>query len=159
MSSVKIPNSVTCIGDGAFKDCSALTSIHIPNSVTEMGMNPFIGCPYIKIEVDNDNPNFTIKQSVLYTKDGQKLISYLPGLARSRFEIPESVSVVGAYSFSDCDNLSEIILPSELKSIEDGAFEYCDNLTEIDIPNSVINIGVGVFDMCTSLVKAKLRFS
>ena len=36
-----IPNSVTSIGDGAFYDCSSLTSITIPNSVTSIGEEAF----------------------------------------------------------------------------------------------------------------------
>ena len=39
-----IPNSVTEIGYGAFRDCSELTSITIPNSVTSIGDYAFDGC-------------------------------------------------------------------------------------------------------------------
>ena len=39
-----IPNSVTSIGDGAFCDCSSLTSVTIPNSVTSIGNWAFEGC-------------------------------------------------------------------------------------------------------------------
>uniref|UniRef100_UPI004028F31B leucine-rich repeat domain-containing protein n=1 Tax=Prevotella sp. TaxID=59823 RepID=UPI004028F31B len=36
-----IPNSVTTIGEGAFKGCHFLTSIKIPNSVTTIGEGAF----------------------------------------------------------------------------------------------------------------------
>ena len=39
-----IPNSVANIGEGAFRDCSGLTSIDIPNSVTNIGRYAFGGC-------------------------------------------------------------------------------------------------------------------
>ena len=156
LKSVKIPNSVTHIGGLAFRDCSALSSIHIPNSVTEMGPNPFVGCPYINIQVDEDNPNFFVDNRVLYTKDGHELISYISGLANMQFEIPESVSIIGAYSFYDCKNLTEIILPSGLNQIEDNAFEGCESLAKIEVPNSVENIGMGVWGRCTNLEKVSL---
>ena len=42
--STTIPNSVTSIGDYAFRDCSSLTSITLPNSVTSIGCYAFGNC-------------------------------------------------------------------------------------------------------------------
>ena len=39
-----IPNSVTTIGNSAFKRCSSLTRINIPNSVTTIEDYAFLGC-------------------------------------------------------------------------------------------------------------------
>ena len=39
--SYTIPNSVTSIGDYAFRGCTGLTSITIPNSVTSIGKHAF----------------------------------------------------------------------------------------------------------------------
>ena len=44
LSSVSIPNSVTVIGGYAFGECSNLTSIAIPNSVTAIGDHAFRYC-------------------------------------------------------------------------------------------------------------------
>jgi hypothetical protein len=41
---VTIPNGVTSIGEGAFEDCTGLTSITIPNSVTSIGDDAFKWC-------------------------------------------------------------------------------------------------------------------
>ncbi len=43
-SSIKIPNSVTTIGELAFSTCDSLTSIEIPNSVATIGDSAFDGC-------------------------------------------------------------------------------------------------------------------
>ncbi|MGN1065620.1 MAG: leucine-rich repeat protein [Thermoguttaceae bacterium] len=42
---MKIPSSVTSIGDGAFDNCPSLSSIKIPSSVTSIGDGAFDGCP------------------------------------------------------------------------------------------------------------------
>ena len=44
LTSITIPNSVTSIGGAAFMDCSGLTSITIPNSVTSIGSSAFANC-------------------------------------------------------------------------------------------------------------------
>ena len=49
-----IPNSVTCIDDGAFYNCTSLVSINIPDSVRRIGHLAFWGCTSLtKIEVPN----------------------------------------------------------------------------------------------------------
>ena len=41
---VIIPDFVTEIGEGAFKECRELISVVIPKSVTKIGMNAFAFC-------------------------------------------------------------------------------------------------------------------
>ena len=44
LTSVTIPNSVTSIGGSAFTMCTGLTSVTIPNSVTSIGRGAFYSC-------------------------------------------------------------------------------------------------------------------
>lgn len=55
LTSINIPNSVTSIGLGAFQDCTSLTSINIPNSVTTIGNNAFDGCTNLTIYCEQDS--------------------------------------------------------------------------------------------------------
>jgi hypothetical protein len=48
MKSITIPNSVTEIGMGVFKDCMGLTSITLPESVTKIGYNTFPSAHHTK---------------------------------------------------------------------------------------------------------------
>ncbi|MBR6751333.1 MAG: leucine-rich repeat domain-containing protein [Clostridia bacterium] len=44
LTSIEIPSSVTSIGGSAFYNCTSLTSIEIPSSVTSIGSSAFEGC-------------------------------------------------------------------------------------------------------------------
>ena len=44
VTSIEIPNSVSTIGNSAFKGCSGLTTVTIPNSVTSIGKSAFDSC-------------------------------------------------------------------------------------------------------------------
>jgi hypothetical protein len=44
LASVEIPSSVKSIGNYAFSGCTGLTSVEIPNSVTSIGDRAFYGC-------------------------------------------------------------------------------------------------------------------
>ena len=48
LTSVTIPNSVTSIGNSAFNGCTGLTSVTIPNSVTSIGNSAFYGCSMLQ---------------------------------------------------------------------------------------------------------------
>lgn len=44
MWDIREPNSVTEIGDSAFKNCTSLNSIIVPSSVTQIGRSAFQDC-------------------------------------------------------------------------------------------------------------------
>jgi hypothetical protein len=68
--------------------------------------------------------------------------------------IPDSVTRIGNYAFSGCDDLTSIIIPNSVTRIGDYAFNGCGSLTSITIPNSVTSIGDYAFDGCdiTSII-------
>lgn len=69
--------------------------------------------------------------------------------------IPESVShgdstyavtTIGKYAFYECSELSGVIIPSSVKSIEFGAFYGCSGLANISFPTSVNSISAEAFE-------------
>ncbi len=59
---------------------------------------------------------------------------------------------LGEYAFSECD-LTSVVIPNSVTSIEFGAFRYCSGLTSVIIPNSVNSIGEWAFNGCSGLKK------
>ena len=163
LTSITIPDSVTEIGDYAFKCCSSLTSITIPDSVTYIGDYAFIGCSSLT--------NVTIPDSVTYIgssafMDCSNLTSVTIGngvteigydafsgcSSLTSVTIPDSVTYIGECAFRDCSSLTSITIPDSVTYIDDKAFYGCSNLTSITIPDSVTSIGEEALEDCNSLI-------
>lgn len=69
--------------------------------------------------------------------------------------VAEGITNIGKNAFRNCSNLTNVQLPSTLKSIDYGAFSIT-NLEAIEIPNSVTTIGKAAFACCYNLKRIKM---
>ncbi len=70
--------------------------------------------------------------------------------------IPESVTSIGSYAFSNCANLANISIPESVTSIGSNTFFSCTNLASITIPESVTSIGTYIFRNCANLTSVTI---
>lgn len=102
LTSIQIPNSATYIGEDALYGCTGLTSIQVPSPITKIGNSVFEGCENIvSINVDNDNPEYSSEDNVMFNKDKTELIYCARG-KEGVYEIPNSVTKIGLRAFSRC---------------------------------------------------------
>ena len=141
LTSVKIPNSVTSIGNNAFAGCSGLTSMTIPNNVTSISDYAFHGCSGLT--------SMTIPNSV--TSIGEYAFSGCSGL--TSVSIGNGVTKIPEYAFYNCSKLTSLILPNQLSIIKANAFNGCSKLETLTLPASVEYIYQNVFAGCTSLTR------
>ena len=149
--SMQISNSVTRIGYFAFIWCAGLSSVTIPKSVTEIGVYTFYGCTgLLSIEAENTNPSYASEDGILFDKEKNTLIFCPAGKAGS-LTIPNGVTKIGNYAFSECAGLVSISIPNSVTHIGYSAFYGCTGLSSIIIPNSVTTIENYAFSDCTGL--------
>jgi len=94
-----IPNTVTSIGNNAFKGITEMTSIEIPNSVVSIGENAFAFC----FDLTGD---LTIPNSV--TSIGASAFFQCEGLDGT-LTLGESVAYIGDWAFRKCSHISEAV--------------------------------------------------
>ena len=136
-------DETTTIDESAFMYCP-MTSIEIPANILNVGTNPFQYCENMQtIEVDENNPNYTSADGILYSKD-MTLLHSVPR-QKTSVDIPNTVTTIGEFAFIDCDNLTSIEIPNSVVTLLAAAFSNIDGLTSIVIPNSVETIDQTVF--------------
>ena len=59
--------------------------------------------------------------------------------------IEPGVTSIGAYSFFNCDNLSDVSIAVSVTRINKGAFESCNSLSDVTIPSEVTVIETSAF--------------
>jgi prepilin-type N-terminal cleavage/methylation domain-containing protein len=95
----------------------------------------------------NINNTKKVVPSYLYNIDNKKEVTLLNyqsiGLGITRVVIPNTVTTIGDYAFTD-NHLTEVTIPSSVTSIGDSAF-YGNQLTSITFPSTPLTIGCYTF--------------
>lgn len=84
---------------------------------------------------------------------GHRLFGTNPSI--TSVSLPSSLTYIGDYTFYNCSELEEIIIPKHVAGIGHSVFEG-SGLTNITIPDSVKEIGFNSFQDCKSLKSVKL---
>ncbi|MBQ3209478.1 MAG: leucine-rich repeat protein [Alistipes sp.] len=126
LTNVTIPDSVTKIGAWAFNDCTSLTSVTIPDSVSSIGNGAFSGCTSITAFYGK----FSSEDKCCLIVDST-LVAFAPACGKISYIIPDYITAIGVYAFSDCTSLTNVTIPDSVTSIGNYAFSCCTSLTSV----------------------------
>ena len=144
LTSFEMADSVVSFGQGAFQGCSALTTIpKLHANFQDFSTEVFVDAKISTYEVDGANPYYTVKDGILYSKDGTTLINCPPGKEAvfSRNWL-DGVTTIAPYAFRTCRSLTgELVIPAHITSIGRQAFQNCSGLTgDLIVPNTVTDL-------------------
>ena len=161
-----VPDSVIRIGKMSFNGCTELTELTMAYASTERA------CGYIKLPTnpdcsvadlfidqnwnwENDKMDFSpYKLTKVTITGGEKVPMYAFSGMTGLNEIDlsgSSLSVIEDHAFLNCTSLSELKLPTTLKTINNNAFSNCCSITEFVLPDGLEYIGAYAFEKCTGI--------
>jgi hypothetical protein len=83
---------------------------------------------------------------------GKKLVM-VPSSLSGSFTVKEGTVTIGKRAFANCAEISEIVLPLSVKTIENAAFSGCTSLLGITLHEGITVIQREAFYMCNSLTE------
>lgn len=156
ISEIEIPESVSEIESNAFQGCLGLKCVFLPKDLKNMDARAFNFCMNLEnVRVDSLNDHFTSYDGVLYSKNMTTLVLY-PNNKGEAFAVPEFVNNIGRNAFSNT-SIKSIVFSDNVESVGDYSFSFCNNLTEIDL-NCVVRVGLAAFSGCNGLKEINMPY-
>ncbi len=139
-SDVKIPNSVTSIGEHAFYQCWGLTKITIPYGVEIIENSAFLGCWYVNEIIIPDS----VKTIESYAFGDCYLVK--------KIHIPKNLTEIRSFAFAGLRGLESLEIPENIVSIEANAFCNSEKLKRVRIAKNVKTIDNSAFGDISTLL-------
>ena len=165
LESVKLPSTLTGIGERAFYNLPALKDVTLsnPSALTSIGASAFVGTAITSMDLSQTqitsvgNNTFWLCRSLesvelpsTVTSIGYGAFS-ATGLESLNFEDLTGLTTIGASAF-EASSLTDVDLSeTKVETIMDGAFHNNDNLRSVTIPTTVTEIRPQSFNQCANL--------
>lgn len=133
LTSVVIGDNVTSLGDGLFNGCAGMQSVVIGSRVESIGKDAFLGCTGLqRVELKNLSAwlgfNFSSEEQnpLYYAKN-----LYMDGNLVTDLTVPSGVKSIPAYAFYGCEKIASVTIPSDVQTIGIWAFKGCTALKNL----------------------------
>lgn len=136
LKKVTVGTALYSIHRHAFKDCTAIEELYIPDLESWCKM---------KTEYTESNPMFYAQRA------------YIGGVLMEDLVLPEHITSFDMYAFEAADCLKSVVIHDKITSFR--GFSNCSNLTNVVIGSGVREIGDGAFRNCPNLKTVIFRGS
>ena len=152
LKEIKLPSTITSIGDNAFFESERISVLEIPASVKTIGYAPFYGCVGLEsFAVAEANTAFKAVDGVLYNYAGTELVAYPSAMESNVYVAIETLNRVHPYAFSEARFLTVFSGNLRLSNIGYGAFYNAQKLENVSLSNRLNVVGEYAFAGCSAL--------
>lgn len=135
---------LTNLGEFIFADCNVQGSVDL-SAFTTLPKGLFAGCSKLT--------SFTLHPDIESIPD---YIFRGTGVTAVDLSAYPKISSVGIFAFSECQNLTSIVLPNNMEVLQRESLSACGKLTSVTLPANLKTIESAAFAGCSSL--ASLTF-
>lgn len=142
LKTIKLPSTITSIGDEAFYNCQSLTNIEGLDkcNLKSIGSASFSNCKALE--------NLDFSQST-FTNVPSKAFNGCSALAK--ITLPDTLTTIGGYAFYACYGMPQLDLSNTaLTTLENYALYQMRETTKLSLPDSISSIGTHAFSVSTS---------
>jgi len=132
VESVVIPDSITKLGSGVFRDCEYLKKVTLPKSLNSIPESFFSRCFALK--------EITLPKDLKTTGRW----SFSECTALKEITLPEGLKIIERETF-ESSGLESITVPASVVKIDEGAFKFCEALKEVTLSEGLKIIGYCAF--------------
>ena len=142
LKTIKLPSTITSIGDEAFYNCQSLTNIEGLDkcNLKSIGSAAFSNCKALE--------NLDFSQST-FTDVPPKAFNGCSALVK--ITLPNTLTTIGGYAFYACYGIPQLDLSNTaLTTLENYALYQMRETTKFSLPDSISSIGTHAFSVSTS---------
>lgn len=160
---VALPESVTTIGVHAFSDTGVTGTLKLPEHLTEIDSSAFYHCRKLNGELKLPDTvkeiggfafhscGFTGKLELPASLEniGNDAFDFCSGLT-GKLTFPSKMNEID-FSIFQGTGITEVVIPSSIKTVHDFAFESCMNLKKVYLPTKMPTIYNRAFINCSDV--------
>ena len=160
---VALPESVTTIGVHAFSDTGVTGTLKLPEHLTEIDSSAFYHCRKLNGELKLPDTvkeiggfafhscGFTGKLELPASLEniGNDAFEFCSGLT-GKLTFPSKMNEID-FSIFHGTGITEVVIPSSIKTVRDFAFESCMNLKKVYLPTKIPGIYNQAFKSCSDV--------
>lgn len=161
LHTVTFPKKIKSTAEESFRNC-AITSLDIPEAESLDGFrdNKIASVTWPAVAPGSMADNLFASNQIAELTLPAWMTEVPYGLFRDNTPLKKvtfaaGTTRVGTYAFYGCKNLSDVTLPTTLKTISNQAFTECA-MTSIDLPEGLDSIGAAAFSSCTKITAVKI---
>ncbi len=149
---IVFPSSITKIGNKVLYYCTGLKSLTINcntdyfNFYSNLNNSPRLE----EIIISDNNETYKSIDNVVYSKDGNTIIFYPQGLTNETYNILEGTTTINNQAFYK-SKVANIVIPDSVTTLNKYSINQCPNITDIILPSSVSSLDLGAIYAKTPL--------